>query len=410
MKTYRSKVEGKKKQGGLVVVLFTLCLLILLGFAALAIDINHMILNKSRLQNSVDSAALASSVAIENGSTSRLSIDQSLATLGETASASGNSELLFGGNYNQLTQVSNTKYVAEYDDYEVYYYFSNNPTEFGETLDNFQEDRDIYTRVVVSDHSLESYLIHIFGLAKSVSASAVSGRSSGFIGTGNIAPIGVCETNEDGSVKTFDDAKEYALAGECSSENDNKCPDTPTGEDIGNGNYNFLDLDGYKNGAVGLEDALAGSAPDGLTGQDGIYVIDVDTIETQPGKNNSIEEGFNSRFEPTDSYPAPDAVEAQRQENISFAEYQAAGGSKNGRRVITVPVVTCGVGGKSEPVTVKGFECFFLTQKYDKQEKIVWGEYIAEGCAVANGVGGNDPIDSGPYRIQLYKDPYSGES
>ncbi|MDN3717470.1 Tad domain-containing protein [Vibrio breoganii] len=409
MKTHSSIVESKKKQGGLVVVLFTLCLLILLGFAALAIDINHMILNKSRLQNSVDSAALASSVAIENGSSSRDSIDQSLATLGETANASGNSELLFGGNYNQLTQVSNTKYVAEYDDYEVYYYFSNNPTEFGDSVP-FQESRDIYTRVVVSDHSLESYLIHIFGLAKNVSASAVSGRSSGFKGISNIAPIGICDQLEDDPDSNgYIGGKKYALAGKCSGNNDKQCSTPDTGGDIGAGNYNYLRLDGYGNGADGVGDAIGGKAPGEFDdGESGIYLIEGEIV-TKPGINNGPVTGFNSRFEQVDGFPPPDPAPLNSESITTFQDYVEAGGSKLGRRTMTVPVVECDANG-NKPVTILGFECFFLYQKYDKKEKIIWGEFIEGGCPVANGVGGNDPIASGPYRIQLYKDPYSGES
>ena len=51
--------QSPKKQQGLVAVMITAALLVFLAVSALAVDINHMVVNKTRLQNAVDSAALA---------------------------------------------------------------------------------------------------------------------------------------------------------------------------------------------------------------------------------------------------------------------------------------------------------------------------------------------------------------
>ncbi|MEZ9955466.1 pilus assembly protein TadG-related protein, partial [Vibrio splendidus] len=51
--------QNPKKQQGLVVIMITAALLVFLAVSALAVDINHMVVNKTRLQNAVDSAALA---------------------------------------------------------------------------------------------------------------------------------------------------------------------------------------------------------------------------------------------------------------------------------------------------------------------------------------------------------------
>ena len=69
------------KQKGLTLVLVTLAMIILLGFAALAIDVNHALLNKTRLQNAVDTAALSAAVLLDAGNdedTVRSSVGEAL--------------------------------------------------------------------------------------------------------------------------------------------------------------------------------------------------------------------------------------------------------------------------------------------------------------------------------------------
>ena len=62
----------RRTQKGITLVLISMVLLILLGMAAFGIDLNHQVLNKTRLQNAVDAAALAGAVVVDifnNGST-----------------------------------------------------------------------------------------------------------------------------------------------------------------------------------------------------------------------------------------------------------------------------------------------------------------------------------------------------
>ena len=58
--------QSPKKQQGLVAVMITAALLVFLAVSALAVDINHMVVNKTRLQNAVDSAALAAATILDN--------------------------------------------------------------------------------------------------------------------------------------------------------------------------------------------------------------------------------------------------------------------------------------------------------------------------------------------------------
>ncbi|TON77198.1 hypothetical protein CGH50_29715, partial [Vibrio parahaemolyticus] len=55
----------RRTQKGITLVLISMVLLILLGVAAFGIDLNHQVLNKTRLQNAVDTAALAGAVVAD---------------------------------------------------------------------------------------------------------------------------------------------------------------------------------------------------------------------------------------------------------------------------------------------------------------------------------------------------------
>ncbi|WP_261836274.1 hypothetical protein [Vibrio ishigakensis] len=372
-----------------------------------------MILNKSRVQNGVDSAALSASLALENGASVSQAATAAIDTIKAMASAAGNDEL----DLNVVGVQANSAATKEFtfqssDGTSVIVQFSNNPITFP-AASALSTSLDIYTRVAVEGHGLQSFLIQVFGLSKSVKASAVAGRSSGIQNSSNIAPVGICE--QGSTTFGYDVGTEYQLAGktegnsggtgEC--KNKNKCePEAPNSGDIGSGNYNYLRLDGYGNGADGLGDAIGGKAPGEFSdGETGVYFID-GTVDTKPGVNNGPVTGFNSRWNVEDGFPDPDTDTTSK----TYAEYINAGNG-NGRRTFVVPVVDCSEGTNgAKPITIKGFACFFLTQQYDKQEKVIWGEFYTSGCTVPSGGGGLNPTATGPYKIQLYRDLATGAS
>lgn len=59
MKGLRKSYSRCAEQRGAVLVLVTLLVIALLGFAALAVDIGHMAVVKNELQNAADAGALA---------------------------------------------------------------------------------------------------------------------------------------------------------------------------------------------------------------------------------------------------------------------------------------------------------------------------------------------------------------
>ncbi|MFA0173095.1 pilus assembly protein TadG-related protein, partial [Vibrio splendidus] len=127
--------------------------------SALAVDVNHMLVNKTRLQNAVDSAALAAATILDN-SKDKDAVDAEIGTaLNAMAASTGNHEIDF------TTASINIDY-------------SNDPQDFTGTA-TFGDDDDVYVRVRVDSLDMDEFFIQMFGLVKEVSASAVAGPSSG---------------------------------------------------------------------------------------------------------------------------------------------------------------------------------------------------------------------------------------
>src|SRR5262245_37576996 len=84
-------------QRGAVLVLVAVALLAMLAMAALALDGSHMLVNKTRLQNAVDAAALSGAKTLSQvmGAANAATLTQTaaLATLSLNAAAAGNGEL-----------------------------------------------------------------------------------------------------------------------------------------------------------------------------------------------------------------------------------------------------------------------------------------------------------------------------
>lgn len=156
-------------------MLISMVLLILLGVAAFGIDLNHQVLNKTRLQNAVDTAALAGAVVADKTE----DVDQAeaavIATLSSIASESGNTELSFTD--------GNTSVTFSHDMQTFVNAASFTPP---------TGEYDIYVRVAVTDMGISQYLSAVFGIVKNVSASAVAGRSAAIAYTCNLTPIAMC--------------------------------------------------------------------------------------------------------------------------------------------------------------------------------------------------------------------------
>ncbi|OBT06583.1 hypothetical protein A9264_08395 [Vibrio sp. UCD-FRSSP16_10] len=401
---------NRGKQSGLVIIVFTLALTVLLGFAALAIDINHLVLNKSRLQNGVDAAALAGAVvadADENQNKIALAI---LDTLKNYSSLDGNTEI----SVDQSASFQGQSLSLQLSDSATLtIQLSDDPTSFPGTVGN---DDDTYVRVEVSGVSLSGFFVGLFGLDKSVSASAVAGPSSSVETLCNLVPMAACaidENDKDFGGFTIGEMKTL------------KTGDWKKSEIGAPGNFGLLNYG--EQGMDDLDEHLAGGYNECLV--DGV-------AKGAPGnKVGIVKNGLNTRFgDPNDpDYPkdiltTSGSVTKDDDGNITDStftydnyvteisrdDFIPETGGEPGRRILQMPILNCTQGtgsgaGFEAPVVTIG--CFFLISKApesngngNNEQQEVYGEFI-QSCRVNNASFGLTPSNSGAYKIQLYKDP-----
>jgi len=416
-------IAPRRTQKGITLVLISLVLLILLGVAAFGIDLNHQVLNKTRLQNAVDTAALAGAVVADKTEDVNQAETAVRTTLSGISTEPGNSELTFSD--------SNTAVTFSHD-MQTFVSAASFTPPLGEY--------DFYVRVAVTDISLTQYLSGLFGIDKEVSASAVAGRSAAIAYTCNLTPIAMCG-DPAGDVS---DAWGYRPPGydpnvdmDPSLVHELKVGDQ-NNTDMGPGNFQLLDFgqETGNSGAALVRDALSGA-------YNGCASIG-DTVTTKPGNSaGPVAQGLNVRLndfsgpikndgtvlpdkyvrEPdvlaeTDAEYAGDLYYANYRQELSSCESGGAcdgssytgDGGLNGRRILRIPIVDCTASTGKSDFDVLGFGCFFLLQKVSNSgQSSVFGQFLYD-CLINNGSTGTDPTDKGFYRIHLYKDPFSGAS
>ena len=426
----RRQQRMPKRQGGAVIVLVAVAMAAMLLMAALALDGGHMLVNKTRLQNSVDAAALSGAKTLQqvlggsNASTQARSA--ALATLTLNSNASGNSEL--------ATAVGTAGGAGAFAVVElassVYGPFS------------FPGPADArYVRVSVPTYPLTGFFWNFAqafangGLgAKDVAAIATAGPSP-TASPCDLVPLMVCGVPQAGTYWGYQFGELRVLK--------TAAGNSPA---IGPGNFQLLD---FGAGGKTVGELLAGGAP----------VCPSGTVRTKPGNTvGPSVTGVNTRFGeyqgsfkntdyPPDlvtSYDAmtyndsasPPQMEYQGQPITSTAEgYLSAGGTpilgcpdwkesvgncpsgcqSDGvfeRRILKVVIGDCtGKNGGSSDIPILGYACFFLVQPavHQGQEAQIFGQFI-QGCE-GDGVPGPIPVnDVGPNIIQLYKSYINGVS
>lgn len=427
-----------KRQRGAVIVLIVIAMLSMLLMAALALDGSHMLVNKTRLQNAVDAAALSGAKTLSqvmgtlNAAT--LTRDAALQTLNLNAAATGNAELAtaIAGNAAGFAVVELSA--------SVYGPFS------------FPGPSDArYVRVSVPDYPLAGFFWEVaqtFGDGdtpdKSVAAVATAGPSP--TSPCDLAPVMVCGEPVPNTFfgYSFGDLEVLKSA-------------TNNSSGIGPGNFQLLD---FGSGGKTVRELMAGGGT--------ICPVVGDEVQTKPGNTvgPSIQ-GLNTRFGEysggisSSDYPpdlvtnydqvsnqgalslsdsgsivygksngkgdGTEAVSADADGNITTASGTAvfdyndwqqrsaecvsgsgSGCQANGvfqRRILRVVVGQCtGTDGGTAHVPVLGFGCFFVLQPASQKgnESQIFGQFV-EDCEGDN-VPGPDPAnDQGPQIIQLYK-------
>ncbi len=418
--------NSRRHQSGLVVAIVTLAMFSLIGIAALAIDVNHALMNKNRLQNSVDSAALAAAIVLDNHGSEAMAKTVATDTLAKMALADGNSEMAFND-----------------DGIEVQ--FSNDAKDFSGTYDSSHLG---FVRVAVTDYPLYGFFTSIFGITKNIKASAVAGPSPAS-GISNVVPMAVCAGyGGSGTNYGYESATIYALKLPSKT---NKNSDEAVS--MGPGNFQLLDLSSVtdtqgNSTSDGSTNSGAAAVRAGLAGSFSGSVVIGGTVDTKPGASiGPVGQGLNTRLniDDDDDYPPDQYVkEPEKKATLNasgnvdykddwyYADYlselpECFGASADpalcpvdgqpNRRILPVPIVDCtsGVNDSENGKTtykITAIGCFFMLQKAPTSgggDSAVFGEFI-DKCEVNGGLPGTNSNSDGPYRIVLYKDPYSEDS
>jgi hypothetical protein len=405
-----------RHQQGVVMVLFVVAMVAIIGMAGLALDSAHAMLNKTRLQNVVDAAALSAAkiLVVSDGDTT-LAEAEALDMFSDNSAESGHGEM-----------------AASYASGDL-----SVSVEFSVTLDPFVPGTTPaqYVRVIATGFDLAGWFIPVLGVdEKHVAASAVAGPSPTLGEICNIAPMMACGTDEDPSDPFFGYNPGQVTVLKTSAGG--------AGSEVGPGNFQLVRLDGAS-GAADLREALAG-------GFDSCVATGGETIPTEPGNTiGPVAQGLNTRLgdytgpmaDQRDRYP-PDLVLDQvtpltyedgvvyfegeanpDSDDLTFSyedyvnnilnpgfwsDYDHSG--KPFRRVLRMPVGQCDgtVNGQGD-VPLLGVLCFFLLQEVVQKgnDAEVFGQFMgADGSCPVTGTPGPEPTTGvSPTTIQLYKDP-----
>lgn len=428
------RCKSRQSQQGAVAVLVAIAMGVLILTAGMALDLGHAFLNKTRLQNTVDAAALAAAKTMDDTGNTALATAEALQAFGNNASAAGNREL-------------SEAYASGSGDIQV-------TVEYSDTLPPFTPGapNGPYVRVRATGFVMPTWLVRVGGIfEKTVAAAAVAGPRTLNVGSTvcNVAPMMVCGSAAAGAAGNWG----YTLNAPQVLKKS-----TPGGQSaVGPGNFQLIQLGGP--GAAIVRENMAGSYNACIAGGS--------TIQTQTGNEaGPVAQGLNTRFGqytgPMNgaqaTYPPDVIVDSQTPplqavqrvagdasqgynvyqgntqitaQNISQiydydeynndlrnpANYDYQPTNEGGigafeRRILAVPVGNCtGTVNGQGSVPLLGFACFFLLQPavQNGNDSFVFGQFI-RGCE-ANGTPGPNPVaGNGPHIIQLYDDPASNDS
>jgi hypothetical protein len=407
-------------QGGAALILVVVAMVALLGIAGLALDGGHAMLNKNRLQSTVDAAALGAAKVLDQTADEGLAQAAALAMFLSNAGNSGNREL-----------------AESYARGDVIF-----SVEFSSALNPFVPGSApaAYVRVRAQNFRMNPWFSAVLGpVDKQVGASAVAGPSPTINQACNIMPMMVCG----------DPAAGPPYWGYTPGQPEVLKSSTTNGSwDVGPGNFQLIRL-GDGQGGADVRDAMAG-------GFDGCLATG-ENIQTEPGNTiGPVVQGFNTRFgnylgpmsgqqstyppdvvvqapiPPLDYDSATDTITQNGQPitdasqlDFNYENYTARVQSENydylpspngngsyQRREAAIAIGNCdGTTNGQGEVPLLGFGCFFLLQEAQQQgnESHIYGQFI-EDCR-AGGMPGPDPTSvPGPYIIQLYRNFASDDS
>lgn len=422
-----------RRQEGAVSVLMVIALAAISMMAALALDGGHMMLNKTRLQNAVDAAALSGAKTLSQTNIASTTRTAALNTLTQNANAAGNNELAtaVAGNPGAFAVVELSSSV-----YGPFSYPGPSDAK--------------YVRVSVPSYNLTGFF---WSFVQSFGTSGLGGKTVAAIATAGPSPTSPCDL---APLMVCGDASQYDPDAGMFwgfQFGDLQVLKTAAGNSspIGPGNFQLLD---FGSGGSTVRDDLAGG---------GEVCRNVgQNVQTSPGNMvGPTSQGLNTRFGiyngpvsasdyppdlvTTSSNPAivyddsvtPPQVKYQGQTVTSSDGNLTAGGNAiydyndwrasvaacvagsgsgcqgNGvfeRRMLKIVVGDCtGKLSGSTSIPVLGFGCYYVVQPMNNggTEAQIFGQFVKE-CEGDNVASPSPSDDTGPQIIQLYKTYLNG--
>jgi len=379
------KINCSKKQRGAVVPLVTIALPVLLLAAGLALDLGHTFVNKTRLQNALDAAALSAAITIDKDSTKNTAAATTagIATFNLLKATSGN---------NELASLNGAALVFEYSKKLVPFTAGTTPPAF--------------VRVTSTNMlTVRPALIRVLSRFKSdIPVPAIA--TAGPVGQNcNLVPLVICPT--PGNPQIGCDAtgcngisfnEEVCLKGGTAAQMSGACQSAS----LPTGNFGFLMFNGMP-GGNNVRQLLAGNVN-----------ICTNTASWENGNKVGPEvQGLTDRMnaDPVQTlYKAPTYTPPYYSQYVQAT--QAINPIPNGKipynREMAVPVAdNC----NSPNPNIIASACFFMTILPTHQGNT--NEIVGELTRVCPGPGAFSPISPtlfGPRKIVLFKSPGSGDS
>ncbi|WP_022942110.1 pilus assembly protein TadG-related protein [Psychromonas hadalis] len=436
--------QALKKQRGNILVMFTIGLFALIVMAALALDGGHLLLNKSRLQNIADAAALhAAKVMDEGGShldARKATVEIIALNLAHRDKFEISDALLLPA----LADVANSIDITA----ALQVDFSMRPDPFESSMDQAAH----YVKVEISNLQLNNFLADIFNFDKRVTATALAGKSTEItFCPSTVVPMLVCgdpSTPETGSLKP-DTTDDYNLGHWGLDFDTLYATKIGSGETslVGPGNFQLVDLGGNASdikfqmaGAVrndscdliaditdGVETATGNKVglADGINTRLGIFFGNMKQYEDQFSRDSNICQG-EERIEAEDIDYAMGVVKPESYyKAYRFSDYKEGGDNsmcaedtsstakeEYGRRIFNIVIADCGDGNNNGTSTLDylGLGCVFLTQSMEHSGDAHIIAEIIEGCPLEGKLSGIAEDNPGPYKIVLYHVPDSKDS
>ncbi len=390
----RTPTSWPEQQRGAAIVLVTIGMVAMLTMAGLALDMGEVYINKTRLQNALDAAALsaAKQLVINPGGTTEA------VTKARDTFALNQDE----GN-EQLGSIAQTDVNVEFSDTLVPW-SPNSGTNF--------------VRVWVDTFSLDSYLISLIGISdKPVVASATAGPAK--TQCPNVFPLMACGWDEEHPSGNGGSANNWGYTvGDLVvlKVHSGPCPDPPTPENPdpcnGPGNFNVLDVG---SGASAVRAAICGQGEHQC-------IEEGQLAQTEPGNMvGPVGQAINAYFADwkgpvnPDNCPADGNIDeyfgAGSPPNYHFGTYSMPGNGATGRRHVPIPIGKCteDEGGK-KIMEILDTMCFLITRKAETSgnTQFVYGEFSDPdevACLAPGDLSPDpDPEAGGPVIIVLFKD------